>query len=146
MIPHKLFFLRALDSLFVRGRWGLLYKWTRDQNEVTDKQLLAPFIEGTQQIRVPPWSPNLPSAKLSGYYFYFGHAVWQWDLSSLTRELWAFPGSYWAWGWVCAVLCLVTQSCPTLCDPMDCNMPDFPILHCLPGFAQTHVHWVNDAI
>ena len=69
-----------------------------------------------------------------------------WDLSSPIRELWASPGSYWAWGWVCAVLCLVTQSCPTLCDPMDCNMPDFPVLHCLPGFAQTHVHWVNDAI
>ena len=69
-----------------------------------------------------------------------------WDLSSPTRELWAFPGSYWAWGWVCAVLCLVTQSCPALCDPMDGNMPDFLALHCLPGFAQTHVHWVNDAI
>ena len=32
------------------------------------------------------------------------------------------------------------QSCPTLCDPMDCRMPGFPILHYLPGFAQTHVH------
>ena len=69
-----------------------------------------------------------------------------WDLSSPTRELWAFPGSYWAWGWVCAVLCFGTQSCPTLCDPMDCSMPDFSVLHCLPGFTQTHVHWVNDAI
>ena len=69
-----------------------------------------------------------------------------WDLSSPVREPWAFPGSYWAWGWVCAVLCLVTQSCPTLCDPMDCNMPDFPVLHGLLGFTQTHVHWVSDAI
>ena len=38
------------------------------------------------------------------------------------------------------------QSCPTLCNPMDCSMPGFPILHYLPKFAQTHVHWVNDAI
>ena len=29
---------------------------------------------------------------------------------------------------------------------MDCNMPGFPVLHYLPEFAQTHVHWVSDAI
>ena len=40
----------------------------------------------------------------------------------------------------------VAQSCPTLCDPMDCSTPDFPVLHYLPGFSQTHVHWVGDAI
>ena len=40
----------------------------------------------------------------------------------------------------------VTQSCLTLCDPMDCSMPGFPVLHYLPKFAQTHVHWVGDAI
>ena len=34
----------------------------------------------------------------------------------------------------------------TLCDPMDCSMPGFPVLYCLPKFAQTHVHWINDAI
>ena len=28
---------------------------------------------------------------------------------------------------------------------MDCSRPDFPVLHCLPEFAQTHVHWVGDA-
>ena len=42
--------------------------------------------------------------------------------------------------------CLVAQLCPTLCDPMDCSMPGFPVLHHLPEFAQTHVHWVGDAI
>ena len=40
----------------------------------------------------------------------------------------------------------VTQLCPTLCDPMDYSTPGFSVLHCLPEFAQTHVHWVNDAI
>ena len=34
----------------------------------------------------------------------------------------------------------------TLGDPMDCSMPGFPLLHCLMKFAQTHVHWVSDAI
>ena len=39
----------------------------------------------------------------------------------------------------------VTQSCPTLCDPMNCSMPALPVLHQLPESAQTHVHWVGDA-
>ena len=33
----------------------------------------------------------------------------------------------------------VAQLCPTLCDPMDCSMPGFPVLHHLPELAQTHV-------
>ena len=45
----------------------------------------------------------------------------------------------------CRCFCLVAKSCPTLCDPMDCSTPDFPVLHYLPKFAQTHVHWVSDA-
>ena len=40
----------------------------------------------------------------------------------------------------------VTQLCLTLCDPMDCSMPDFPVLHYLLELAQTHVHQVGDAI
>ena len=41
---------------------------------------------------------------------------------------------------------LVSQSCPTLCDPMDCSTPDLPVHHQLKEFTQTHVHWVIDAI
>ena len=33
-----------------------------------------------------------------------------------------------------------------LCDPMDCSTPGFPVLHYLPEFAQTSVHWVDDII
>ena len=40
----------------------------------------------------------------------------------------------------------VTQSCPTLCDPMDHSTPGLPVHHQLPEFTQTHVHWVSDAI
>ena len=40
----------------------------------------------------------------------------------------------------------VTQSCLTLCNPMDCNMPGFFVHHQLPELAQTHVHRVSDAI
>ena len=40
----------------------------------------------------------------------------------------------------------VAQSCPTLCDPMNRSTPGLPVHHQLPGFIQTHVHWVGDAI
>ena len=40
----------------------------------------------------------------------------------------------------------VAQSCPTLCDPMNCSMPGVPVHHQLPEFTQTHVHRVSDAI
>ena len=36
--------------------------------------------------------------------------------------------------------------CLTLCDPLDCSTPGFPVLHYLPEFPQTNVHWVDDAI
>ena len=42
--------------------------------------------------------------------------------------------------------CSVTQSCLTLFDPRDCSMPGCPVLHYLLEFAQTHVHWVSDAM
>ena len=40
----------------------------------------------------------------------------------------------------------VAQSCPTLCDPMNCNTPGLPVHHQLPEFTQTHVHQVGDSI
>ena len=45
----------------------------------------------------------------------------------------------------CCYYFLVTQSCLTHCDLMDCSIPGFPVFHQLLEFAQTHVH-VNDAI
>ena len=40
----------------------------------------------------------------------------------------------------------VAQSCPTLCDPMDCSTPGLPVHHQLSEFTQAHVHWAGDAI
>ena len=50
--------------------------------------------------------------------------------------------------WLCLVtqFSSVTQSCPTLYDPMDYSRPSFPVHHQLPELAQTHVHQVSDAI
>ena len=46
----------------------------------------------------------------------------------------------------CVQFSSVAQSCPTLCDPMDCSISGLPVYHQLPEFTQTHVCWVYDAI
>ena len=58
------------------------------------------------------------------------HPVW--DLNSLWLGLSQFSS--------------VTQSCLTLCIPMDCSMPGLPVHHQVPELTPTHVHWVSYAI
>ena len=53
--------------------------------------------------------------------------------------------------YVCVCVCMykfssVTQSCPTLCDPMNCSTPGLPVHHQLLEFTQTQVHRVSDVI
>ena len=54
-----------------------------------------------------------------------GPLHWEWSLSHWANSCFS-----------------VAQLCPTLFDPMNCSTPGFPVIHCLPEFAQTHVHWV----
>ena len=55
-----------------------------------------------------------------------------------------WPVFTWNTSLCCCCWCSVTQSCPTLCNSIDCSTPGFPVLHHLPGLAQTHAHWVGD--
>ena len=55
------------------------------------------------------------------------------------------PGMNPNWSW-CQSVSSVAQSCPTLCDPMNCSTPGLPVHHQCPEFTQTHVHQVGDAI
>ena len=49
--------------------------------------------------------------------------------------------------WVYRYCCYsITKLCLILCNPIYCIMPGFPVLHYLPEFAQTRVHWVSDTI
>ena len=59
------------------------------------------------------------------------------DLATEQLSLWGFPGS--------VQFSSVTQSCPTLCDLMNCSTPGLLVHHQLPEFTQTHVHRVGDA-
>ena len=70
------------------------------------------------------------------FHFYFGGLVWLMGKTPCVRArgkyIWEFSS--------------VAQSCSTLCDLMDCSTSGFPVHHQLPELAQTHVHWVGDAI
>ena len=63
----------------------------------------------------------------------------------ITHNLQIFSLSLWL-VFSSSLLLSVTQSCLTLCDPVDCSKPGFPVLHHLPELVQTHVHWVGDAV
>ena len=55
-------------------------------------------------------------------------------------------GEKWSWRVAGFSFSSVAQSCPTLCNPMNCSRPGLPVHHQLPEFTQTYVHWVGDAI
>ena len=84
------------------------------------------------------------------YSFVISLEVRECDASSfilLSQNCFGYLGVFWFsmnFRTVCS--CSVAKSCLILCDPMDCSTPGFPVLHYLPEFAQTHVHWVGDAI
>ena len=54
-----------------------------------------------------------------------------------------YNGSWWFNSLSC---CSLTRLCPTFCDPKDCSTPGSPVLHDLPEFVQTHVHWIGYSI
>ena len=55
-------------------------------------------------------------------------------------------GEEWVCHWTLLLLSWVVKSCLTLCGPMNCTTPGFPVLHYLLEFAQTRVCWVGDHI
>ena len=65
----------------------------------------------------------------------------------LNNEIWGFwPDKSWMRFLDLLQFSSVTQSCPTLRDPMNCSTPGLPVHHQLLEFTQTHVHQVCDAI
>ena len=90
-----------------------------------------------------PTSPVSP--ELSGGFFF----LWatSYFLSLDNANLYSIPiDLWWFMSWLPLVCWSVAQPCSTLCDPMDCSTPGFHVLHYLPEFAETHAHWVDDAI
>ena len=100
-----------------------------------------------QKVRVCSLTPtrhrNLQGVQLKNFNLQHFPAVqginpWVTEWWGFLGHPWERPGSGW-WFFHCLL-------CPTLYNPMDCSTPGFPVLHHLPELAQTHVHWVGDAI
>ena len=68
------------------------------------------------------------------------------DFNRLAEDFWKGVISFSSVQFSSVQFSSVAQSCPTLCNPMDCSMPGFPVHHQLLEPTQTHVHWVSDAI
>ena len=76
------------------------------------------------------------SFKWPPVFIFYGCITNYHKVSSLTKR-----------GWFCfSQFSSIAQWCPTLCDPVDCSTLGFPVRHQLLEMAQTHVHWVSDAI
>ena len=73
-----------------------------------------------------------------------GHKDFGWGIVDSNHSIIVYKSRHLIFFACCC--CFVTQSCPTPCDLMGCSMPGFLVLHYLLEFAQTHVHWVGDAI
>ena len=96
---------------------------------VTAKQAYVPCSFFTASAR-EGWS-LLWILAISAYHFFLSSLNEEFLLFQLKEALYSFS---------------LVLSCGWLCDPIDCSTPGFPVLQYLLELAQTHVHWVGDAI
>jgi len=117
-------------------------KNTRQYNPQPEESLLV-CITAMAQVVLPAglthggYSPPPTGAEVSSRLLR-EHGCWkysvQWLRSDQIRSV----------AQLCPTLC--DPMCATFCDPMDCSIPGFPVYHQLPEIAQSHVHWVSNAI
>ena len=87
-----------------------------------------------KDVNLKHWLLHFILSELFFPKLHFFHIMWITFLKMLQGVLWTLQFSS------------VTQLCLTLCNPIDCSTPGFPVHHKVPEFTQTHVHWVGDAI
>ena len=138
MIPKELLSSPELDSLNVgsdsrlEGPSPLLLPWR--YHVWHPSSLLSGHYKW-----IPLTEPLLPHQTLDPLHLY-QHQCQASSPLRLKSSLWLFQFHLFS------QFSSVAQPCPTLWNPMDCSKPGFPIYHQLLDLAQTHVHWVGDAI
>ena len=89
----------------------------------------------------------LVESALSGHFHFTWHLISSFSLTgSVIRSLESRTSISRSPLWRLLLLLLFSQSYPSLCNPMDCSTPGFPVLHKLSELAQTHIHRVGDAM
>ena len=114
------FFLPVLYSRFSK----VIYLYTL--------YICQPQYPNSSHSPLPPWCPYICSLCFCPYLCFTNRFIYTIFLDSTYMRSVQFRS--------------VAQSCPTLCDPVDCSMLGLPVHHHLPEFTQTHVHRVSDAI
>ena len=114
---------RDQSCSFCIGRWSRNHWTTREVPKQNFRESFSRLHLGNTR----PWDLKLLHLwKISVPHFPQGKR----EAFIVTRDCWFQFSS-------------VTQSCPALCDPVDCSMPIFPVHHQLPEITQTHVHRVG---
>ena len=120
-----------------REQGGTTGSWRRELYSVTPSEEPWPSSRSTE---TPRWS-HKKAGKGQGYSTLF------FSLSLISRWGFLFSDPNWIQrARIPSPDARSVQSYPTLCNPMDCSMPGFPVHHQLLELAQTQVHWVSDAI
>ena len=124
------------------GACGRTNKVEQDQQSGAGRPCLdhrPDNMRGGNQSSLPEWALVVWWAEACTLSRHWGPSTPR--LTARWRATWVFKQTHW-----CCCCCSVAQSCPARCKPLDCSTPSFPVLHYLPEFAQTLVHWVGDAI
>ena len=162
LVACKILFVPSKMSLFHPDLW-------KSYNKIL-LAIKARFPGDSQSLCKIPWMGSLTwgSEPSQQWESFFGIIVLQsvgleygvlfyWNCAPPTISLWLIL-CLWMWGifsWWDPVSSFqrvfnqsssVAQSCSTLCNPMDCSTPGFPVHHQHLKLAQTHVHWIGDAI
>ena len=138
--PHAcLWFMWVTQKLVILGTWRQSL-W----NGITFFFILLSY--SMQTLVLSGWqsgiAPSCPTL-VTSWTAYYGRTAYQTPQSMgfSRQEYWSgllFPSP--------VQFSSVAQSCPILCDPMNCSTPSLPVHHQLPEFTQTCLHWVGDAI
>ena len=82
-----------------------------------------------------PMDCSLPGSSIHGI---FQARVLEWVAIAFSKRM--LTSALFTYSKTGCCCCSVSKLCPTLCDPKDYSTAGFPVLHCLPEFAQTHIH------
>ena len=114
---------------------------------------IALFNGYTNKLRVYENDWNLVTCKIISCFFFSKSELPKLSMNMISTNIKIFNGNKWEtvrerWNTYLNSnqFSSVAQPYQTLCNLMDWSMPGFPVHHCLPEFAQTHVHRVGDAI
>ena len=152
--------MSGLPSEWLSPKFIFYFRWVAYEVTVS----FYVFLLGT--VHFSPFNLNLPQLEVSIFLKIFKKTVLRerhWGFVKAVFSAWkllpilnflsclenlsmCFPGVRFSLLYRVVYFCSIAQSCLSDCNPMDCSTPGFPVYHRLLEHAQTHIHWISDAI